>query len=197
MQAARDVSISLEKFGGFLAEHGQPGDAEQTLRHFTRSLELSKGLLKRNPDSAQAGRDVSISLDRLGDFLAQRGQPGDADQALRHFTRFVEISEGLLKRNPGSAQAARDVSFSLEKLGDLTAQRGQPGGTEQALRHFTRGLEIREGLLKRNPDSAQAARDVSVSLERLGDLTAQRGQPGDAERRCDTLRTAWKSATGS
>ena len=33
-------------------------------------------------DSAQAWGDVSFSLEKLGDFLAQRGQPGDAAKAL-------------------------------------------------------------------------------------------------------------------
>ncbi len=180
-RAAHDVFVSLDKVGDFLAQRGQPGDAEPALRHFTRGLEISDGLLKRNPDSAHAARGVSSSLEKLGNFLAQRGQPGDVAQALRHFTRCLEISDGLLKRNPDSAEAARDVSVSLGRLGDLLAHRGQPGDAEKALRHFTRDLEISEGLLKRNPDSGEAARDVSVSLNRLGDFLTRRGQPGDAE----------------
>jgi len=180
-EAARDVSLSLERLGNFLAERGQPGDAEQALRHYTRSLEMREALRKRDPDSAQAGRDVWVSLNKLGEFLAQRGQSGDAEQALRRYTRGLEISQALQKRNPDSAQAARDVSISLEKLGDFLARRRQSGDAEQALRHYTRGLEILEALHKRNPDSAQAARDVSVSLSKLGDFLAQRGQPGDAE----------------
>jgi tetratricopeptide (TPR) repeat protein len=179
-QAARDVSVSLNNLGGLLARRGQPGDAGEALRHCARSLEIREGLLKRDPDSAQAARDVSVGLERLGGLLARRGQPGDAGEALRHYTRGLEISEGLLKRDPDSAQAARDVSVSLEKLGDLLDRRGQPGDAGEALRYYTRGLEIREALLKRNPDSARAARDVSVSLEKLGDLLARRGQPGDA-----------------
>ena len=71
--------------------------------------ELANALLKRNPESALAARDVSLSLERLGDFLAQRGQAGDAEQALRHYTRGLETRESLLKRNPESALAARDV----------------------------------------------------------------------------------------
>jgi tetratricopeptide (TPR) repeat protein len=180
-EAARDVSVSLNKLGDFLTQRGQPGDAEQALRHYTRSLELADGLLKQNPESAQAARDVSISLEKLGDFRAQRGQPGDAEQALRHYTRSLEIREGLLKRNPESAKAARDVSVSLNKLGDFLAERGQPGDARQALRHYTRGRDILEELLKRNPESAQAARDVSVYLNKLGDFLAERGQPGDPE----------------
>ena len=179
--AARDVSISLERFGNLLAQRGQPGDAEQALTHYTRCLDIREDLRKRNPDSAHAARDVYVSLDRLGNLLAHRGQPGDIEQVLKYYTRSLEINEDLRKRNPGSAHAARDVSVSLEKLGDLLRQRGQPGDAEQALKHHTRSLDIREDLLKRNPNSALATRDVSVSLEKLGNLLAQRGQPGDTE----------------
>jgi len=228
-QAARDVSISLEKLGDFLARRGQPGDAEAALKHYTRDLEMSEKLLAANPDSGQAARDVSVSLEKLGGFLAQRGQPGDAEAALKHYTRSLETLDKLLAANPDSAQAARDyivaldhmaemandkgesdkaleylikanttmekllaanpdsgqaardVSVSLNKLGDFLAQRGQPGDAEAALKHYTRSLGQCEKLLAANPDSAQAARDVSVSLNRLGDFLSQRGQPGDAE----------------
>jgi tetratricopeptide (TPR) repeat protein len=169
------------RLGGFLAQRGQPGDAEQALKHYTRELELSESLLKRNPDSALAARDVALSLEKLGDFLAQRRQPGDAEQALKHYTRCLELRESLLQRNPDSFLDARYVSVSLEKLGYFLAQRGQPGDAEQALKHYTRCLELRESLLKSNPDSAQAARDVSLSMFRLGGFLAHRGQPGDAE----------------
>jgi tetratricopeptide (TPR) repeat protein len=131
---------------------------------------LAEDLLTRNPGSAQAARDVSISLNKLGDFLAARGQPGDADQALKYRTRELELSEELLKRNPDSAEAARDVSVSLEKLGDRLAARGQPGDAAAAQGHYERGLKLSEELLKRNPDSAEAARDVMYSQYSLGEL---------------------------
>ncbi|MEY4178148.1 MAG: regulatory protein afsR, partial [Planctomycetota bacterium] len=72
--------------------------------------EITERLLTANPESAQAARDVSVSLDRLGDFLSLRGLPGDAEQALGHYQRSLEVSERLLTANPESAQAARDVS---------------------------------------------------------------------------------------
>jgi tetratricopeptide (TPR) repeat protein len=180
-QAAHDVSAMLERLADFLARRGQPGDADLALGHYQRSLEVRERLLATNPDSAQAARDVSVSLERLADFLARRGQPGDADLALGHYQRSLEVSERLLAANPDSAQAARDVSVSLERLADFLASRGQPGDADLALGHYQRSLEVRERLLAANPDSAQAARDVSVSLERLADFLASRGQPGDAD----------------
>ena len=69
-------------------------------------------------------RDVSVSLNRLGDFLARRAQPGDADKALGHFTRSLALREKLLADNPGSAQAVRDVAVSHYKMAGLASRRG-------------------------------------------------------------------------
>jgi phage tail protein X len=178
--AVRDVGANLDSLGDLLARRGQPGDAALALTHYTRSLEVWERLLKANPDSAEAVRDVALCLARLGDFMAQRGQPGDAALALAHYTRSLELAERLLKANPGSAQAVRDVSVSLQRLGDFLARRGLPGDPALAMTYYNRDLKACELLLKANPDSALAARDVSVSLERLGGVLAQRGLPGDA-----------------
>ncbi|MBX7212287.1 MAG: toll/interleukin-1 receptor domain-containing protein [Verrucomicrobiaceae bacterium] len=180
-QAARDVSVSLNKLADFLAKRGQPGDAEAALAHYQRALQISEDLLAANPQSAQAARDVSVSLEKLADFLAARGQPGDAAAALAHYQRALQVREDLLAANPQSAQAARDVSVSLNKLADFLAARGQPGDAEAALAHYQRALQVLEDLLAASPQSAQAARDVSVSLNKLADFLAARGQPGDAE----------------
>jgi tetratricopeptide (TPR) repeat protein len=180
-QAARDVSVSLRQLADFLASRGLPGDAEEALGHYRRSLEVRERLLVANPESAQAARDVSVSLGRLADFLASRSLPGDAEEALGHYRRSLEVDERLLVANPESAQAARDVSVSLNKLADFLTSRGLPGDAEEALGHCRRSLEVRERLLLANAESAQAARDVSVSLGRLADFLANRGLPGDAE----------------
>ena len=179
--AARDVSVSLDRLGDFLAERGKPGDAERALRHYERSLELSERLLAANPSSGRAARDVSVSLNRLGDFLTRRGRPGDAEAAMGHHVRSLAVDERLLAANPESGQAARDVSVSLNKLGDFLSARGKPGDAEAAQGNYERSLEVAERLWSANPESGQAARDLSVSLERLADFLAGRGKPGDAE----------------
>jgi tetratricopeptide (TPR) repeat protein len=187
-QAARDVSVSLNKLGDFLARRGGPGDADRALDSFQRCHEVLERLLGANPGSAEAARDVSVSLNQLGDFLARRGGPGEADRALDCFQRSLEVAERLLGANPGSAQAARDVSVSLERIGDFLARRGGSGDADRALDCFQRGLKVRERLLAANPSSAEAARDVSVSLNKLGDFLARRGALGDADRALDCFQ---------
>jgi tetratricopeptide (TPR) repeat protein len=113
---------------------------------------------------------VSVSLDRLGDIVSRRGGPGDADLALGYFKRSLKVRERLLKQNPDSAQAARDVSLNLDNLGDLLAKRGQPGDADLALGYYTRSLKEAIRLLEQNPDSAQTAKDVMVSHKKLAEL---------------------------
>ncbi|OYW75661.1 MAG: hypothetical protein B7Z37_12275 [Verrucomicrobia bacterium 12-59-8] len=120
--------MSLNLLGNFLAQRGLPGDSEAALKHYTRDLEMSEKLLAANPDSAQAARDVSVSLNKLGDFLAQRGQPGDAEAALKHYTRSLEQREKLLAANPDSGEAARDVVVSHYKLAAYCRQQGDQAG---------------------------------------------------------------------
>ncbi len=180
-QAARDVSVSLDSLGDFLRARGQPGDAEAALGHYEASLEMRRQLHRANPESGQAARDVSVSLDSLGDFLSDRNQPGNAVAALGHYEESLEIRRQLHRANPESGVAARDVSISLNRLGDFLRARGQPGDDEAALGHYQASLEIRRQLHRANPESGVAARDVSVSLDKLGDFLSARGQPGDAE----------------
>jgi tetratricopeptide (TPR) repeat protein len=179
--AARDVSVSLGKLGQLLENRGLPGDVDEALRCFTRGLQICEDLYKANPDSMQTGRDVSVCLERVGDFYALRAMPGDAPQALASYSRCLEIREGLLKSDPDSAQAKRDLFVVLNKVGDMLVVRNQPGDADAALANYTRSLELTDRLLEANPGSAMETRDVSVCLNKVGDRLILRNQPGDAE----------------
>ncbi|MCB9952069.1 MAG: TIR domain-containing protein [Planctomycetaceae bacterium] len=117
-------------------------------------------LLADSPDSAQAARDVSVSLNKLGDFLSTRGGPGDAEQALEYYMRSLEVRERLLVNSPDSALAARDVSVSLTKLAAVATDH------EKALQYALRDLEIALNLKERNPQSLYYQRDAAVSFGR-------------------------------
>lgn len=100
---------------------------------------------------ADAARSLSVTLNKLGDFLASRGLPGDAEKALGHYERSLEVSERLLGANPESAQAVRDVMVSLERLAAFEG--GRAGGEAKALELQTRALGIALKLRESNPQS--------------------------------------------
>ncbi|GAB4181449.1 MAG: TIR domain-containing protein [Wenzhouxiangellaceae bacterium] len=189
-QAARDLSVSYNQLGDFHLSRGQSGHAEIALRYFAQDLALAEKLHQQNPESTLAARDLSVSYERLGDFHRSRGQSGDAKAALDYFQRALEIRRLIHQQNPDSAQAARDLTVSYNQLGDFHRSRGQSGDAKAALDYFQRALEIRRQIHQQNPDSAQAARDLSVSYDRLGDFHRSRGQSGDADAALDYFQRA-------
>jgi hypothetical protein len=100
----------------------------------------------------------------------------------------------LAKADPHSAQAQRDLSVSLEKLGDVEVQ---AGNLARARELFARSLEIREELAKADPHSAQAQRDLSVSLERLGRGAGRqpRARPRALRPLAGRSRRSWRRPT--
>jgi hypothetical protein len=116
--------------GGIEAAIGRLDVAEPFLRLYH---EVVEGLLAADPQNAEAARDVSVSLSKLGDFLARRGLAGDAEQALGHYQRSLDVREGLLAANPQSAEAARDVSVSHFKLFRLHGSRGDELAASESL----------------------------------------------------------------
>ena len=167
------------------------------------------GTARGRPDAARAQFAELLELEPawpralesfayfLYDQSLQTGYHGTLRAALDDAQRSFELAGRLFAQDKSRPESERVLSAASHQLGDLLVLRGQPGDADQALRHYTRGFEINEGLLKRNPEAAEAARDVSVSLNKLGDFLAGAVSLATPKRRCDTLRAASKSAKGS
>lgn len=57
-----------------------------------------------------------MALNKLGDFLMTRGDPKDADQALRCREESLEILRRLHEKKPESAQAATDLFYAMYNM---------------------------------------------------------------------------------
>ena len=88
------------------------GDAEKALGHYERSLEVRERLLRANPESGQAARDVSVSLNKLADFLASRGQPGDATGLRQQAEMLASLSLKHLSSATRNKLADDDLSVN-------------------------------------------------------------------------------------
>ncbi len=79
----------------------------------------------------------------------------------------------------------RDSAAALVAIGDLLLRVGDEGGlhgTQKAEEAFRRAFAIANRLSSAEPDDAEAARDLSISCERLGDATLQTGDAGGARK---------------
>ena len=113
------------------------------------------------------------STERLGqpDQLGDVARQGDLPGALAAFDEGLTIFRDLAARDPGNAGWARDVSVSLNKVGDVRVAQGDLPG---ALAAFDESLTIRRDLAARDPGNAGWARDVSVSLDRSATCASPR-----------------------
>ncbi len=85
------------------------------------ALQTRQRLHQANPNDAQAARDLSVSLNKLGDFFLRRGLEGDADRALKAYEDCHKTLERLHQANPNDAQAARDLSVSFEQVSAISS----------------------------------------------------------------------------
>ncbi len=114
-------------------------------------------------------RDLSVSLNRLGDLAVAQG---DLAASARYFAQDMAIAERLAASDPANTEWQRDLSVSLNKLGELAVAQGDLAA---AAGHFTQCKTIRERLAASDPANAEWQRDLSVSLNKLGELAVAQG----------------------
>lgn len=178
-EAMRELSISYNRLGDFHQNRGEPCDGKTTLAYFQRSQELNQALYERNPDSTEAARELLISYGRLGDSYHSRGQPGDEETALCCFKKAHELIPAFYERNPDIAEAVRGFAISYRLLGDFYQNRRELGDWGMSVFYYEKVNELNQLLHERNPDSGEAARDLSASYECLGALYRDGGDPND------------------
>ena len=123
---------------------------------------------------ARGDRQGYLMADSIATPLAHTGRLLDARDLWR---RSADLFAGLSNEAPENVDYARDLSYSYNKLGDLSMSGGDPAA---ARRYYEDGLTIRKRLAGAAPENADYARDLSVSYDRLGDLARSGGDPAAA-----------------
>jgi len=142
-------------------------------------LENAQGLVSEirhqwHDESPQGMRDLSVSLDNVGDVQQDLGR---TDEALVSYEESLGISRRLLEAYGESPQALRDLSVSLNNVGDVQRDLGR---RVEALVSYEESLGIRRRLLEAYGESPQALRDLSLSLGKVGDVQRDLGRRDEA-----------------
>ncbi|MCI4665926.1 MAG: TIR domain-containing protein [Neomegalonema sp.] len=166
----RDVSVSLERIGNLRLRRGE---ADAALTGHEEALRIRRKLAKAAPENTQFQRGVSVSLGRIGDLRLRRGE---ADAALAAYEEGLAIARKLAKAAPENTLFQRDVSLSLMRIGDLRLRRGAADAALAALAAYEEGLAINRKLARAEPENTQFQRDVSVSLDSIGNLRLRQGE---------------------
>ena len=121
-----------------------------------------------DPSNAERQRDVSVSLDRIGDVRRTRS---DLPGALEAYEEGLKIRRKLAADDPSNAERLRDVSVSLNKVGDVLRTRSDLPG---ALEAYEEGLTIARKLAADDPTNAERQIDLGVSLAKLAQVAEAR-----------------------
>ncbi len=196
------------------------GHGEQALEFYQKALEIAEELHRRNPQSADFARDLSVSISvPVSEVAWER-----AEKRWGFSIKAAASREEVLERNPSSADYAKEIAVVIASLAICTeawgtgsrpwsstrrrstfgksftgATRSQPispatsrsaiadgrsaprpGARGAGPGVLPEGLEFAEELHRRNPQSADFARDLSVSYERLASIRSSVGKSGEA-----------------
>jgi hypothetical protein len=133
------LALAADVVGGVEMTIGRLDTAFDFLCRAEKSRQI---LHDRDRHDANAARSLSVTLNNLGDFLSSRGQPGDAEKALGHYQRSLEVAERLLAANPESAEAARDVWVSCWRMASMA----ENTGAGYAMKWWRKAFAILDGM---------------------------------------------------
>ena len=107
------------------------GDAKGALAEYEESLALTRRLADKNQGNAQLQRDMSVSLDKIGDV--KRSQNDNAG-ALAAYEESLAIARRLAGVDPGNVQWQTDLVVSLYKIALLADGEKKSGAVDEALK---------------------------------------------------------------
>jgi non-specific serine/threonine protein kinase/serine/threonine-protein kinase len=183
--ARRERARAQQKFNdvrklatSFLFEFHQaiqnlPGSTPARQLLVQRAQEYLSKLASESQGDASLQRDLAEAYLKVGDV---QGNPyganlGDRQGAADSYRKALEISQALVRTNPGDTQARKYLARSYESLGNVLARIGRP---TEAVANLRQAIAILEPLVVANPDD-ETRYELSNGYQELGDLL---GRPG-------------------
>jgi tetratricopeptide (TPR) repeat protein len=108
--------------------------------------------------------------DGLLEILAQSPDPGEI---LAARTAQVDIARLRAGWDDHSPESLRDLSISLDNIGDIQQAQGQ---LDNALTNYTESLQLRRQIHTTYGQTPQTLRDLSISLNNIGTIREAQGQ---------------------
>lgn len=157
----RERIFNEERLGQAYLNVGRTDDAEQQLQ---RALQARQALLKI-AKAPTLIRDEAVTRTTLGDFLLTARK--DAAKANQAYSQALQSFQQLLKAEPESLVAQRDVAWVQYRLG-VAEQRSTGIDTVIAQAHFKAALKLRESLARVDPKDMQSKIEWMLCLARAG-----------------------------
>ncbi|GMV42640.1 MAG: hypothetical protein AMXMBFR64_43560 [Myxococcales bacterium] len=119
--------------------------------------EVLRAAVDASPDRADLQRDLSVSLNNLGNLARAAGR---SDEARDFFQESLDVMRRLVQREPHRADLQRELSVSLNNLGNLARAAGR---SDEARDFFQESLDVMRRLVQREPHRADLRVDLAIS----------------------------------
>ncbi|MBV8140977.1 MAG: tetratricopeptide repeat protein, partial [Verrucomicrobia bacterium] len=126
-------------------------------------------LAQQDPANSGWQRDVSVSLEKVGDVLLAQGK---LDQALEVYQQSREIRQKLAQQDPSNVLWKTDLVLSLWKIASVLERQGAPQKREAGV-NYKRALEILRHLAVENRLTADQNTWMSRLEARLKAITEE------------------------
>ena len=132
-------------------------------------------------------RDLSVSMNKLGDVAQTLGRLDEAQQA---YSESETLDRALIDEFGKTPERLRDLSVSMDKLGNVARALGRLDEAQQA---YSESKTLRGTLIDEFGKTPQRLRDLSFSMNNLGDMAQTLGRLDEAQqayRESETLDRA-------
>lgn len=163
------------------------------IKHFELARSIGSSIANEQPGEILPQRDISITLEHLGDAQMEMGDFDKAEQAYRE---SLGISVEAEKMHAGDGTLVRDIAFGWEKVGNILLQRGNVAAARDA---YIESQKSFQSLLDKDPTNVDLRRDCVVALSNIGNIYAQESnweKAAEAYREC-LKRTREESESGN
>jgi len=173
-----EMGVAYGKIGDVQGrpEFSNLGRTSDARRSYERSLALLRAAAASAPDSTYISRDLSLTMQRLGDLLWRLGE---RDEALK---LHLEAKSRILAeraKHPEESLLLGDLGVAADRLSDM---RLAAGDTLGALREAVDGAGSAEQLARQDPDDPARRRNAMVSYAKRASLLAVSGDRAGAAR---------------
>jgi tetratricopeptide (TPR) repeat protein len=149
------------------------------LQNYESSLAIAAKYFLLNTEADRWQRELSWGFNKIGDVKVRTGDVKvkvgelanpDYVAALEAFTNSLCLRRRNSGRDPSRTELARDVSYSLERIGGAKAKLDDREGAQTA---YFEALAIRRRVAAGVPDNALYQGDVAASLQLIGEYYAR------------------------
>jgi tetratricopeptide (TPR) repeat protein len=187
-----DVAVMLDRIGDVLTAKGDLAGATAA---YSELLSICRALAAKDPGNTNWQQSLAVSLEKVAAGLKSQE---DLQGALAAYREDVDIRRKLVAKDKENAQWQRDLSVTLNKIGDLLVAQTLGSWSKYeawsidkradltqsdlgpVLTAYQESLAIDRKLAAKDERNTQWQLDLSIDLDRAGDLLAAKGDVSSA-----------------